>query len=85
MQITVALLPRIPLYGGWSTDFVYGFEVPLRSFSGRTPDGRKELVYSFTPHVKGLVTHEQVIRVRCCCCCSGHWTHVCPCSMSAMQ
>jgi oligosaccharyltransferase complex subunit alpha (ribophorin I) len=62
-QITVALLPRIPLYGGWSTDFVYGFEVPLRSFSGRAPDGRKELVYSFTPHVKGLVTHEQVIRV----------------------
>jgi Ribophorin I len=66
LQITVALLPRIPLYGGWSTDFVYGFEVPLRSFSGRAPDGRKELVYAFAPHVKGLVTDEQVIRVCCC-------------------
>jgi len=60
----VALLPRIPLYGGWSTDFVYGFEVPLRAFSARAADGRKELLYSFSPHVKGLVTDEQTIRVR---------------------
>lgn len=65
VQITVALLPRIPLYGGWSTDFVFGFELPLRSFSGRVPDGRRELLYAFSSHVKGLVTDEQVIRVRC--------------------
>lgn len=60
----MALLPRIPLYGGWSTDFVYGFEVPEKAFRGRASDGRRELIYSLSPHVKGLVTEEQTIRVR---------------------
>ena len=41
MQISAALLPRTPLYGGWSTDFVFGFELPLRAFASRAKDGRK--------------------------------------------
>lgn len=63
---------------------MYGFELPLRGFSGRAADGRKELVYTFTPHVKGLVTDDLTIRVGPAASsmwlCRHFWRRHCACS-----
>lgn len=62
-QGQAALLPRIPLFGGWSTDFEFGFALPLGPFLHSLPDGRKELSLQFAPHVKSLVIDDYVFKV----------------------
>lgn len=64
-----ALLPRTPLFGGWSTDFEFGFKLPLGRFQKRLPDGRTQLMIMTGPQVKAITIDDYVIKVlfiRCC-------------------
>lgn len=63
LQGKAALLPRIPLFGGWSTDFEFGFTLPAAPFKRTLPDGRTEMVLSYGPQVKNLVIDEYVYKV----------------------
>lgn len=58
-----ALLPRTPLFGGWSTDFEFGFKLPLGPFQKRLPDGRTELRLMAGPQVKAITIDDYVVKV----------------------
>jgi hypothetical protein len=58
-----ALLPRTPLFGGWSTDFEFGFKLPLAPFQKRLPDGRTELRLMAGPQVKAITIDDYVVKV----------------------
>lgn len=62
-QGMAALLPRTPLFGGWSTDFEFGFKLPLGPFQKRLSDGRTQLMIMTGPQVKAITIDDYVIKV----------------------
>ncbi len=64
LQGQAALLPRVPLFGGWSTDFEFGFQLPLGPVQRALSDGRLEMLLQYGPQVKTLVIDDYVFKVQ---------------------
>ena len=65
-QIVVALAPRYPLFGGWSSTFVFGWSMPLPVAVQRVaagPSGTYTLTALLGPSVQGLVVDDLEVRV----------------------
>ena len=58
------IAPRFPLFGGWSTDFVFGYSLPLSAFVMKSGDGVRTLRATLGPAVRELVVDNLTIRVR---------------------
>ena len=58
------LAPRFPLYGGWSTDFIFGYSLPLRAFVTRSSAGVHTLKATLGPAVRDLVVDHLTVKVR---------------------
>lgn len=63
-QTDALLAPRFPLYGGWSTDFVFGYSLPLSNFVTKGSDGVRTLRATLGPAVHELVTDNLTVKVR---------------------
>jgi len=62
--VQAMLTPRFPLFGGWSTKFIFGYSLPLADTvvkDSRT--GRYGLVTSAKPSVKDVVFEDLEVRV----------------------
>lgn len=57
------LTPRFPLFGGWSTRFLFGWSVPLADVVTKAAKGKVALTMTVGPSIGSLVTEELVVRV----------------------
>ncbi len=62
-QVVVALLPRYPLFGGWSTRFLFGWSMPLPDAVLRAEGGAYMLTALLGPAIQDVVVDELVVRV----------------------
>lgn len=58
-----SLAPRYPLFGGWSTDFVFGYSLPLRTFVTKSSKGVHTLKATLGPAVQRLVVDNLTVKV----------------------
>lgn len=63
-RVTVNLQPRYPLFGGWSTTFLFGWSLPLAKTVTKNPKtGRMTLVTGIGPAIQGLVVDSLTVKV----------------------
>ena len=63
-RITVGLVPRYPLFGGWRIKFDFGYSVPLSTMVGLDETRGKYVLFTqANPSVKDVVVDELVIKV----------------------
>ncbi|KAL4420813.1 hypothetical protein ABPG75_010469 [Micractinium tetrahymenae] len=63
-RVTVNLQPRYPLFGGWSTKFLFGWSLPLSSVVSKDrKTGRTALVTQIGPSIRDLVVDELTVKV----------------------
>lgn len=68
-QVSVALLPRYPLFGGWSTTFLFAWSMPLEGVVRKDAStGTYTLATLFGPSVANLVVDDLTVKVCVCCC-----------------
>lgn len=58
------IAPRFPLFGGWSTDFVFGYSLPMSNFVMKSDDGVRTLRATLGPAVRELVVDNLTTKVR---------------------
>lgn len=57
------LRPRFPLYGGWKTEFTFGYSLPLSSILTKGK-GSNQLEASFTSPFDRVVVDDLTVKVR---------------------
>ena len=62
----VELKPRFPLFGGWQTEFTFGYSLPLHSIVSRLADGRLRLKTDFSTPFESMVVDDLTVKVRGC-------------------
>ena len=60
----VELKPRFPLFGGWQTEFTFGYSLPLHSIVSRLADGRLRLKTDFSTPFESMVVDDLTVKVR---------------------
>eukprot|EP00741_Cyanophora_paradoxa_P015731 tig00020904_g15187.t1 len=61
--LEVELVPRFPLFGGWKTDFLFGYNLPLSEFLRSLGGSRYALSFPFGSSVEGLVIDELAVKI----------------------
>lgn len=62
--VLVSLVPRYPLFGGWSSTFTFGYSLPLSSAVGKEPKtGRAVFAAPVGPALEDLVADSLVVKV----------------------
>ena len=59
----VELKPRFPLFGGWQTEFTFGYSLPLHSIVSRLADGRLRLKTDFSTPFESMVVDDLTVKV----------------------
>ncbi|KAL4451280.1 hypothetical protein ABPG77_009352 [Micractinium sp. CCAP 211/92] len=63
-RVTVNLQPRYPLFGGWSTKFLFGWSLPLsKAVAKDSRTGRMVLTTQVAPSILDLVVDELTLKV----------------------
>lgn len=60
----VELKPRFPLFGGWQTEFTFGYSLPLHSIVSRLADGRLRLNTDFSTPFESMVVDDLTVKVK---------------------
>ena len=61
-NVFAELRPRFPLYGGWKTEFTFGYSLPLRSILTKGK-GSNQLEASFTSPFDRVVVDDLTVKV----------------------
>ena len=62
--LQAVLIPRFPLFGGWSIKFIFGYSLPLADTVVKdSKSGRYALVTSAKPSVRDIVVEDLEVRV----------------------
>lgn len=62
-KLAVGLMPRFPLFGGWSAKFSFGWTVPMPYVVTRVEGGKVGLITDIGPAVRDTPVEELVVRV----------------------
>eukprot|EP01005_Ploeotia_sp_CARIB1_P002067 NODE_97_length_1632_cov_475.971429_g95_i0.p1 GENE.NODE_97_length_1632_cov_475.971429_g95_i0~~NODE_97_length_1632_cov_475.971429_g95_i0.p1 ORF type:complete len:457 (+),score=122.17 NODE_97_length_1632_cov_475.971429_g95_i0:65-1435(+) len=62
-KIEVKLTQRFPLFGGWKTEFYYGYNLPLDQNMNYTDDGKYRLSFPYAPPMKEMHTESLTINI----------------------
>ncbi len=58
--------PRFPLYGGWKTEFTFGYSLPLSAIVSKVKGGR-QLEALFSSPFDNVVVDDLVVKVSVMC------------------
>ena len=61
-NVFAELRPRFPLYGGWKTEFTFGYSLPLNTLLSKVK-GKNQLEASFSSPFDRLVVDDLTVKV----------------------
>ena len=61
-NVQAEIRPRFPLYGGWKTEFTFGYSLPLSAIVSKVKSGR-QLEALFSSPFDNVVVDDLVVKV----------------------
>ncbi len=65
-NVQAEIRPRFPLYGGWKTEFTFGYSLPLSAIVSKVKSGRR-LEALFSTPFDNVVVDDLVVKVSVMC------------------